>query len=233
MWPTDADALRTRQHELAALTPTAWTPPGSGLRTGGCWVCFPRAYAGPGGAGDPAWGAAVVVSDTEPADRHVRTAAAGSPYLPGLLALRIGALVEQLVRSLARAPDVLLVDATSRDHPRRAGLALHLGAELGVPTVGVTDRPLLAEGPWPGTDRGATSPLRIGDEVVGCWLRTSPGCRPLVVHPGWRVSLHDAVGVVARSTCRYRTPEPLRLARQAAREARSGDVCGTVGRNAG
>ena len=72
---------------------------------------------------------------------------AGGPYLPALLALREGPLLEQAVRALPIAPEVLVVNATGRDHPRRAGLALHLGAVLGVPTVGVTTRPLVAEGP--------------------------------------------------------------------------------------
>jgi deoxyribonuclease V len=64
------------------------------------------------------------------------------------------------------------VDATGRDHPRRAGLALQLGAILDLPSVGVTHRPLLADGDWPADARGARSPLRIDDELVGYWLRT-------------------------------------------------------------
>jgi hypothetical protein len=69
------------------------------------------------------------------------------------------------VRALPIVPKVLLVNATGRDHPRRAGLALHLGAVLGLPTVGVTTRPLVAKGPWPVDQRGAT--LWLGGEVVG------------------------------------------------------------------
>ncbi len=153
-------------------------------------------------------------------DQEVGAGAAGAAYLPGLLALRIGRLTEQAVRSLRVRPEVLLVDATGRDHPRGAGLALQLGAELAMPTVGITHRPLVAEGEWPPDRRGATGPLRIGDEVVACWLRTRPGTRPLVVHPGWRVDLATAVDVVS-DAARRRTPEPLRRARQAAREARS------------
>ena len=220
MWPTDAEGLRERQRRLAARTPAAWEPPASGLRVGGCWVCFPRGYAGPGRAGDPAWSAAVVLSGDRLVDEAVRAGAAGAPYVPGMLALRVGPLLEEVARALAAGPDVLLVDGTGRDHPRRAGLALHLGAVLGVPTVGVTHRPLLAHGPWPGDDRGATSPLGIDDEVVACWVRTHRGVRPLAVHPGWRTDLDSAVDVVLASA-RRRTPEPLRLARRAARAARA------------
>jgi len=133
--------------------------------------------------------------------------------------------MEQAMRGLATRPDVLLLDATGRDHPRRAGLALHLGAQLGMPTVGITHRPLLAEGEWPSDRRGATSPLRIGDTVVGCWMRTQPGVRPLVVHPGWQVDLATAVEVVASASAQRRTPETLRRARQAARRARTAAAC--------
>lgn len=225
MWPADAESLIAYQRELAGATPEPWMPSGGGLRIGGCWVCFPRGLTGPGSAGDPAWAAAVVVTGGRVVEQRVVEGVTGAPYTPGLLALRMGPLMEQAVRGLlhqgTHRPDVLLLDASSRDHPRRAGLALHLGAVLGMPTVGVTHRPLLAEGEWPADRRGATSPLRVGDEVVGCWLRTQPGVRPLAVHPGWQVDLATAVGLVASATARRRTPEPLRRARQLARRART------------
>lgn len=221
MWPSNADDLMADQHRLAHVAPTVWTPATTELCIGGCWACFPRGYAGAGQAGDPAWAAAVVICNGVLADEHVRTGVATAPYIPGLLALRVGPLIEEVASMLSPTPDVLLVDGTGPDHPRRAGLALQLGAELEVPTVGVTHRPLLAEGGWPGNERGAVSILRIGDDVVGCWVRTRPGVRPLAVHPGWRVTLQTAVDVVLGSAPRDRTPEPLRLARQAARAARA------------
>ncbi len=221
MWPADAESLIAHQEQLAGAAPPAWTPPPGAVLVGGCWVCFPRGASGPGDAGDAAWAAAVVMRDGLVVDRRVSAGAAGAPYVPGLLALRIGPLLERATRALVTSPEVLLVDATARDHPRRAGLALHLGAELAMPTVGITHRPLLAEGEWPPDRRDAASPLRIGDEVVGCWLRTRPGTRPLAVHPGWQVDLATAVEVVSR-TSTVRTPEPLRRARQAARRARIG-----------
>jgi deoxyribonuclease V len=221
MWPADAESLIAHQEQLAGAEPRTWTPPPGAVLVGGCWVCFARGASGPGDAGDAAWAAAVVMRDGRVVDRRVSAGAAGAPYVPGLLALRIGPLLERATRALATRPEVLLVDATARDHPRRAGLALHLGAELAMPTVGITHRPLLAEGEWPPDRRDATSPLRSGDEVVGCWLRTRPGTRPLAVHPGWQVDLATAVEVVSR-TSTVRTPEPLRRARQAARRARIG-----------
>jgi deoxyribonuclease V len=157
---------------------------------------------------------------------HVVVGVAASPYVPGLLALRLGPLFEQAVRGLESRPDVLLVDASGRDHPRRAGFAVHLGAVLDVPTIGVTHRPLVARGTWPEDRRGAMSPVRIDDAVVGCWLRTRAGTRPLVVHPGWRVDLATAVEVVTMTTGRRRTPEPLRQARRLARRARAAAASG-------
>jgi deoxyribonuclease V len=224
MWPVDADSLVTAQEELAQATPDLWRPPDGPLLVGGCWVCFPRGLTGPGGEGDRAWTAAVLMHDNRVVAQHVGTGEAGAAYTPGLLALRMGPLMEQAVHGLRARPDVLLVDASSRDHPRGAGLALHLGAVLDMPTVGVTHRPLLARGDWPEDRCGATSPLRIDDRVVGCWMRTRTGVRPLVVHPGWAMDLGTAVEVVARTSGRRRTPEPLRQARHLARRARTGEV---------
>ena len=143
-----------------------------------------------------------------------------------------GPLLEAAVRALGTRPAVLLVDATGRDHPRRAGLATSLGAVLDIPTVGVTHRPLLATGDWPEARRGASAPLRIGDESVGCWLRVRPGARPLAVHPAWRTDLDTAVAVVLGATERVRTPQPLRRARTAARRARAQSTRGRARRNA-
>jgi deoxyribonuclease V len=144
--------------------------------------------------------------------------------VPGLLALREGPMLAKAVRALDLAPDVLLVDATGRDHPRRAGLALELGAILDLPTVGVTHRPLLASGDWPAADRGQSAPLLLDGEPVGAWLRRRAGARPLAVHPGWRTSIEVAVAVARDAGGTHRTPEPLRRARRLARLARAGEL---------
>ena len=215
-WPGSAAELERRQVELAELRPTPWTFADRAL-IGGCFVCFPRGPAGPGVEGDRAWAAAVTA-----ADAAVIGGSAGAPYAPGLLALREGSLLEEAVRALRQPPDVLLVDATGRDHPRGAGLALQLGAVLDVPTVGVTHRPLLAVGEWPARDaQGATSQLVLAGRPVGRWLRTRTGARPLAVHPGWRTDAETACAVVSASVRRARTPEPLRVARRLARQARA------------
>jgi deoxyribonuclease V len=216
-WPRSAAELEREQERLARETPPPWRlahPP----VIAGCFVCFPRGPSGPGAAGDPAWAAAVSMGDSA-----VISGSADAPYEPGLLALREGRLLEAAVRALTPPPDVVLVDATGRDHPRRAGLALHLGAVLDLPTVGVTHRPLLAEGAWPERpERGATSPLVLDGEPVGVWLRTRRGARPLAVHPGWRTDAETARDVVLAAVRNARTPEPLRAARRLARVARAG-----------
>lgn len=221
MWPIDAESLIEAQRELARAAAEPWQPARGELRIGGCWVCFPSGLRGRGGAGDVAWAAAVVMRGGVVLDWEVRRGVAVAAYSPGLLALRIGRMMEATVLALSTPPDVLLLDATAHDHPRGAGLALHLGAELDLPTVGITHRPLLAQGEWPEAGRGGTSPLWLAETVVGCWMRTRPRVRPLVVHPGWRVDLATAVEVVTSATGQHRTPEPLRRARRLARTARS------------
>lgn len=218
MWPASADELRRLQVELARAAPPPWTPPAELI--GGCAIRFPRGISGPGDAGDPAWAAAAVLRGREVVAESIVAGEAEAPYEPGLLALREGPLLERAVRQLAVAPDVLLVDATGRDHPLRAGLALHLGAAVGLPTVGVTHRPLLADGDWPADAVGARSELVLEGERVGAWVRTARGVRPVAVHAAWRTSVDVAVEVVLATGGRHRTPEPLRRARRLARIAR-------------
>jgi deoxyribonuclease V len=219
-WPTTRDELIREQDELARATPPPFAPTGD-AGIGGCFVCFARGKTGPGEVGDPGWAGAAVVRGLPLVARAVVTGEAGAPYEPGLLALREGALLEAAVRNLAEKPDLLLVNATGRDHPRRAGLALHLGATLDLPTIGITHRLLLADGEWPADERGATSPFRLESDRVGYWLRTRRGTRPLAVHAAWRTDAEAAVDLVRATLGAMRTPEPLREARRLARTART------------
>jgi deoxyribonuclease V len=195
----------------------------AGWFAAGCFVCFARGTHGPGSPGDPGWAAAALLRADGTTSVAVVRGSAGYGYVPGWLALREGPLLEAAVRALTERPHVLVVDATGRDHPRRAGLALHLGAILDVPSVGVTHRPLLADGEAPADEDGAMSPLLLNDELVGYWLRTRAGVRALAVHAAWRTS-PDVAATVVLALCRgRRAPEPLRLARRVAREARAED----------
>jgi deoxyribonuclease V len=220
-WPATEDDLIALQLRLKTARPPPWQPEDAVMTIGACFVCFPRPTVGRGNAADEAWAASTLSRNRRVIETRVVRGQATAPYRPGLLALREGPVLEQAVRALPTRPDVLLVNATGRDHPRRAGLALHLGAVLGLPSIGVTHRPLLATGSAAADERGATAPLMIDDEIVGCWLRTRPGTRPLAVDPGWRMDVETAVRVVLASVRRARTPEPLRRARRAARRARA------------
>ena len=221
-WPTDPSGLEALQQELAELRPQPWRT-SAGVTTGGCFVCFGRGGEGLGAAGDRAWAAATVTAWRRLLASAQIVGEAGAPYGPGLLAAREGALLEAAVRALPRLPDVLLVNATGRDHPRQAGLALQLGWALDVPTVGVTNRPLVASGDHPASRAGSRAPLRIDGEQVGWWLRTRTRARPVVVSPGWRTGLDTVLEVVKMAGALARTPEPIRQARRLARSARSRD----------
>jgi deoxyribonuclease V len=224
MWPKTPEDLVRVQHELAGRRPSPWRPEGPRPLIAGCFVSFPRGKSGAGHAGDPGWaGAALMHGDRGLVGTAVVRGEAGAPYEPGLLALREGPLLEAALRALPREPEVVIADATARDHPRAAGLALHLGAVLDLPSVGVTHRPLHATGAEPGPERWAAGPLLLEGEEVARFLRTRAGTRALVVHAGWRVDLDTAVSVVRAAVRRARTPEPLRLARREARRARAID----------
>jgi deoxyribonuclease V len=219
-WPATAHELTQLQQALGELTPEHWQPPATLQRIGACFVCFERVH-GAGAAGDRGFAGAVVTHRRQLLAGVSVSGPAGGPYRPALLALREGPLLERAVRALPITPEVLVVNATGRDHPRRAGLALHLGAVLGLPTVGVTTRPLVAQGAWPADHRGATARLLLGGEVVGYRVRTQPGARPVAVHAAWQTDAQAAVQVVLAATRRARTPEPLRRARTLARTRRA------------
>jgi deoxyribonuclease V len=224
VWPTSSEDLQRLQLELAVRSrrEPAWRPPPDrALRVGGVFVASPRGGEGVGAPGDPAWVAAVVLEHGSILDSVVVRGQFDAPYVAGLLALREGRLLAEALACLCQPPDVVIVNASGRDHPRRAGVAVHLGAACGVPTIGVTDRPLLADGRQPAPERGATAELCLDDEVVAYRLRTGAGIRPVVVHAGWRVDAQTACTVVLQVSRTSRTPAPLREARRLARSARA------------
>ena len=208
------------QLALASAEPEPF-PLGKKLVFGGCWVCFTRHRAGPGVAGEPGWAAATSLGVATPGDEVVVGGAAPAAYRPEYLALREGPLLARALRALPARPEVVLVNASGRDHSRRAGLALHLGAVLDIPTVGITRRPLRALGDEPSDRRGAAAALRVDGELVGFMVRTREGARALAVHAAWRTDPEVAVEIALLASARSRTPEPLRRARRMARLARA------------
>ncbi len=176
--------------------------PSEGFLAGAAFAAPERGLQGSGAAGDRAWAAAVTMDGPRAVASVTMEGRFGAAYRPGYLALRVGPLLEAAVRALPQWPDVLLVNGTGSDHPRHAGLALHLGAVLDLPTIGVTDRTLSGGG---------------GARLV----ETNPNARSIWVHAGWRTDLDTACNVVAGLSHGSRTPEPLRRARMLARQARS------------
>src|SRR5579884_1144544 len=222
-WPGSAPALVELQRELAAAVAAPWRPGDRPPAVAGVFVVGPRGAVGSGRAGDPGWAAAVVLAGPRTLAVATVRGRLGAPYAPGLLALREGPLLERALRALPLVPELVLADATGRDHPRGAGLTLHLGAVMGLPSVGVTDRPLVATAPDPGPEVGAAAELRLDGRLVGYRLRSRAGARPIVVHAGWRVSPEVALEVVRGLLRGARTPEPLRQARRLARTLRARD----------
>jgi deoxyribonuclease V len=220
-WPSTPQALEAEQRLLSTRSPDPWTPPSRLLRVAGCFICFGGTPRTPRSALEPAWAGAALLSGRRLLQTHVVHGTTNHRYEPGLLALREGYLLAAALRELSSRPDVVMVNATGRDHPRRAGLALHLGAMHELPTVGVTDRPLLAVGERPQGERGASAPLYAGEDLVGHWVVTRSGARPVAVHAAWKTTPEVALEVVLRSVHRARTPEPIRRARRAARLARA------------
>jgi deoxyribonuclease V len=134
------------------------------------------------------------------------------PYVPGLLSFREIPLLLQAFAKLHNAPDLILADAHGWAHPRRAGLACHLGLLLDTPTVGCAKSLLIGEYQAPSLQRGSTSPLLDAAEQIGTVLRTRDGVRPVFVSTGHRVSLKSAVKLVSRCCDGYRIPKPQREA---------------------
>lgn len=218
--PLNERELIELQTKLAFQSPQPWQWQGEDVFVGGVFICFPKGGYGAGQAGDLSWACAVVMKKNRLVDKAVVKTCVQAPYKPGLLAMREGPPAVSAVQGLRVRPDCLIVNATGRDHPRRCGMALHLGAVLDIPTIGVTKRPLCAKGGMPGKKRGETSPLFIGEEEVASWVCTRSNAHPIVVHPGWRIDLKTAIKFILSVTYGNITPEPLRIARMIARQAR-------------
>ncbi|HEX6885509.1 MAG TPA: endonuclease V [Planctomycetota bacterium] len=134
------------------------------------------------------------------------------PYVPGLLAYReLPALLAAYAR-LPEEPDLLLVDGHGLAHPRRCGIACHLGVELARPSIGCGKSLLVGTHRTPGPRRGAHTRLVHRGEVVGACLRTRSGVRPVYVSSGHRIELEAALALVLACARGFRLPEPIRAA---------------------
>lgn len=173
-----------------------------------------------GPRGSNAGRAAVVLlrwPSLEPIEQAIERATVHFPYVPGLLSFRELPLIVPAFARLSVRPDLVLVDGQGIAHPRRFGIAAHLGVLLDLPAIGCAKSRLSgAPAGALGLERGARVPLLAGAETIGYELRSRTGVKPLYISAGHRISNEAAVEWVLRLTAGRRLPEPTRLAHEAA-----------------
>ncbi len=159
-------------------------------------------------------GAAVLMSfpDLELIDQAVVELETELPYIPGLLSFRELPAIQAALTRLCRRPALVLCDGQGRAHPRRFGIACHLGVATGLATLGVGKSRLCGQHAVPGTAKGDRAALMDGEEIIGQVLRTRSGVKPVFVSVGHRLQLDQAVDITLACTTRYRLPEPIRAA---------------------
>lgn len=134
------------------------------------------------------------------------------PYIPGLLTFREAPVAIAALEALSARPDLIVCDGQGIAHPRRCGVASHLGLALDLPSIGAAKSRLTGCCDEPGLTRGSWSPLFDNTEVIGACLRTRAGVAPMWISTGHRVSLASAISLVLQFAPRFRMPEPTRLA---------------------
>ncbi|MEG3939143.1 MULTISPECIES: deoxyribonuclease V [unclassified Microcoleus] len=134
------------------------------------------------------------------------------PYIPGFLSFREVPAVLDALENISLKPDLILCDGQGLAHPRRFGLACHLGVLTGIATIGVAKTRFIGEHSEVGLERGSWQPLLEDGSIVGAALRTQTGVKPIYVSIGHRINLISAIEYVLRCTPRYRLPETTRSA---------------------
>jgi deoxyribonuclease V len=214
-WPATEDQARAVQDELRGrvVLDEPGPPPGTG-RVTGVDVAYDDER-------DVVVAAAVVL-DAATLDVVAESTAVGQvtfSYVPGLLAFREIPAVLAALEALPCEPGLVVCDGYGLAHPRRFGLASHLGVLTGLPTIGVAKNPFTFAYEEPGAPRGSSSPLLAGQEEVGRALRTQPGIKPVFVSVGHRVTLDTACAHTLRLAPRFRLPETTRHADALCRRA--------------
>lgn len=216
-WPTtEADAV-SLQHELAARVDTSAAPSRPIEYVAGCDIAYhltePRLFA-----------AVVVlkVSDLSVVEERTVEREVTFPYIPGLLSFREIPALLATFGELLRTPDAVMLDGQGIAHPRRFGLACHLGLWLNLPCVGCAKSWLAGEYAEPGPTAGDTSPLTINGEEVGAVVRSAANVKPVYVSPGHRIDVPASTALVRATLSGYRHPAPTRAAHMAANRLRRG-----------
>lgn len=133
------------------------------------------------------------------------------PYIPTFLSFREGPSIVSAFEKLKTKPDILMVDGAGINHPRRAGIATHIGVALDVPTIGITKKILCGSGKEPSCV-GEATPLICKRHDIGWLFKSEKRSRPIIVAPGHRVSLESSLSIVKSCMRGYKLPEPVRLA---------------------
>ena len=147
-------------------------------------------------------------------EQHTAVKELTFPYIPGLLTFREAPALVAALRKLNKTPDLLMCDGQGLAHPRRLGIACHLGLIASLPSIGCAKSRLVGEYSEPGLRRGSRSPLLYKNEVVGAVLRTRDRVKPVFVSVGHKIDLAGAEETVLLCGGGYRLPEPTRLADQ-------------------
>ena len=138
------------------------------------------------------------------------------PYIPGLLSFREGPVLEYAFRELVHEPDVFIFDGMGRIHPRRIGIASHMGLWLSKPTIGCGKTMFVGRYVEPPNVKGAYADLVDHNEQLGVILRTRPNVQPVFISVGHLADLPTSIELVMQCTTKYRLPEPIRAAHNAA-----------------
>lgn len=154
--------------------------------------------------------------DLEVRERSIARLPTSFPYVPGLLSFREIPAVLGAMEQLSELPDLLLCDGQGLAHPRRFGIACHLGVLTDLPSIGVAKSRLLGEHAEPGPEKGSWEPLLDRGETIGAVVRTRSQVKPLYVSIGHRVGLATAIRYLLACTPRYRLPETTRAAHRLA-----------------
>lgn len=215
--PKEAVALQKELREEVRLEPLGFTP----ALIGGADVSMNR-FAKEGFAGF----VTLAYPSLELVDHAVVKREIPFPYVPGLLSFREIPMLLAAWETLRTKPEVLVVDGIGIAHPRRLGIASHLGILLDMPTVGCAKSVLTGAYDEPADEPGSTSrlvDLKSG-EIIGAALRTKRGVKPVFVSPGHRITLEEAVALVWSCVRRHRLPEPTRFAHNTVNEYRIKDA---------
>ena len=159
--------------------------------------------------------AAVVVlnlTDLKVLEKAVASKTVTFPYVPGMLSFREGPVILEALAKLKLPPDLLIIDGQGIAHPRRFGIASHIGLLTDIPAIGCAKKKLLGDYEEPQRTRGSISYLTDGNETIGAVVRTRTAVKPIFVSIGHLMDLKDSIQIILKSCRGYRLPEPIRSA---------------------